>query len=63
MQLFSADTTLFNFFAPKNMKQLTSKELLIIGPNFFVSIANRPKTSPNLNFCFIKIAHHVTYVL
>ena len=26
------------------------------------SIANRPKTSPNLNFCSIKITHRMTYV-
>ena len=30
------------------------QELLIIGPNFF-HIANWPKTSPNLNFCSIKL--------
>ena len=31
------------------------KKLLIIGPIFFFRIANRPKSSPNLNSCSIKI--------
>ena len=31
--------------------------MLIIGP-IFSSTANQPKTSPNLNFCSEKIAHH-----
>ena len=30
------------------------EKLLIIVPNFFFSITNRPKTSPNLIFCSIK---------
>ena len=29
---------------------------------FFFSIANKAKTSPNLNFCSLKIARHATYV-
>ena len=29
-------------------------------PKFFFSTAIRPKNSPNLNFCFIKIAHRET---
>ena len=35
----------------QNMKN-HSRKLLIIGPNFFFSIANRPKTSPNHIFLF-----------
>ena len=31
------------------------QNLLIIGPNCFFSPANRPKTSPNLIFCSIKM--------
>ena len=37
------------FFAHENMKKMASN-LLIIGPKFFFSIANRPKISPNLIF-------------
>ena len=48
------------FFAHEGIKKRPQK-LLIIGPIFF-SIANRPKTSTNLNFCSMKIAHRVTYV-
>ena len=66
MQLLSAEAKIFLkkinlFFAPENMKKLLSK-VAHNHPNFFFSIANRPKTSPNLNFCSIKIAHRVTYV-
>ena len=35
------------------MKELTSK-IVHNRPKFFFSIANRPKTSPNLNFCSLK---------
>ena len=56
MQLFSADTTLFFIyfliFALENMKKLLSK---IAHNIFFFSIANQPKTTPNLIFCSIKI--------
>ena len=45
------------FFAPENMKKL-----LIIGPNFFSSIANRPKIDPTLIFCSIKMAPCATSV-
>jgi hypothetical protein len=38
------------------------QKLLIIVPNF-LSIANRPKTSPNLNFCSIKIAQRANLAL
>ena len=68
MQLFSADATMFlniyflNFLPPKTWKKLPQK-LLIISPQFFsFSIANRLKTSPNLNLCSLKIAHRATYV-
>jgi hypothetical protein len=52
MQLFSADATIFFFFfANENMKKLP------------LEVAhNRPKTSPNLNFCSIKIVYRMTYV-
>ena len=64
MQLFSANTTIFKkqlncFFALENIKKRPQK-LLIIGPNFFFRIANRTKTSTNLNFCSIKIALRAT---
>ena len=38
-----------------------NKKLLIIGA-FFFSTANRPKTSRNLNLCWIKIAHSPTFI-
>ena len=58
MQLFSADATIFLKKTWKNHPQ----KLPIIGPIFMGGIAHRPKTSPNLNFCSIKIFHCVTYV-
>ena len=66
MELFSVDTTLFLknllfFLAHDNVEKLPSK----VAHNqlhFFFITANRPKTSPNLNFCFIKFAHRTTYV-
>ena len=63
MQPFCADATIFKkkYFAHENMKKTLSK-VAHNWPNFFFSIANRPKTSPNLNFCSIKIDHRVTYV-
>ena len=38
------------------------QKLLIIGPNFFFSIANQPKTSPNHIFCFIKMSPCATSI-
>ena len=38
------------------------QKLLIIGPHFFFSIANRPKTSPNLIFCSIKMSPCATSI-
>ena len=35
--------------------------MLIIGPISFQYKLKRPKTSQNLNFCSIKIAHHMTW--
>ena len=63
MQLFSADTTIFKkkHFAYENMKKPPSK-VAHYRPQFFLIIANRPKTSPNLNFCTIKIVPRLTYV-
>ena len=50
------------FLGHENIKKNCPQKLLIIRPNFFVSIANQPKTSLNLNFCSIEIAHRMTYV-
>ena len=66
MQLFSADATMFlkvfqHFFAHENKKNKPQK-LLIIGPIFFFSIANRPKISPNLIFFSIKKATCATSI-
>ena len=36
------------------------QKLLIIGPDFFFSTANWPKSSPHLNSCSIKISHRGT---
>ena len=62
MQLFSADVTmlLFLFYSilyHKNLKKMASK-VVHNQPKcvFFLSIANRPKSSPNLNSCPIKIS-------
>ena len=64
MQLFSADATIFKFifFAHENMKKKRPQKLLVIGPIFFFSTANVPRTSPNLKFCSMKLAHCTTYV-
>ena len=60
MQLFSAEAKVFSKFFkkisdPKNMKKPPSK-VAHNRPQFFFSTANRPKTSPNLDFCSIKTA-------
>ena len=65
MQLFSADATMFKkkiniFFAPENMKKTPSKVAHNRPRPFFFSTANRPKSSPNLNSCSIKISHRGT---
>ena len=49
-------------FARDNMKKTLSK-VAHNQPNFFFSTANRPKKSPNLNFCSMKIAHRATYAM
>ena len=49
MQLFSSDATMF--FSHKNC------------PNVFFNNANRPKFSPNLNSCSIKISHRGTSLI
>ena len=69
MQLFSADTTIFfrklkkKQFDPENMKKLLSK-VVHNWPKtfFFFSIANRPKISPNLIFCSIKMVPCATSI-
>ena len=58
MQLFSAEATTYKKIAHENIKNTPSK-VAHNQPNFF-SIANRPKTSRNINFCSIKIAHRAT---
>ena len=70
MQLFRTDATIKslkpwlqyfkNIFFPRKHKKLPSK-VDHNRPNFFFNTANQPKTSPNLNFCFIKNAHSGTY--
>ena len=68
MQLFSSDATIFSkkifflFFDHKKLKKPPSK-IAHNRPKLFFSIANRPKTSPNINLCSIKIVHRVTYVM
>jgi hypothetical protein len=49
------------YFAHENMKNPPSKDAHN-RPKNISSIAIRPKTRPNLNFCPVKIAHCVTYV-
>ena len=63
MQFFSVGTRVFfkefkTFFAQENMKKRPQK-LLIIGPPFFpvLPTGSKVKTIPNLNLCFMKIAH------
>ena len=53
---------IMQLFAPKNMKKLHSK-VAHNQPKYFFNIANRPKKSSNLNFCSIKIARRLTYVI
>ena len=48
-------------FAPKIMKTRPEK-LLIIGQIFLLSIANQPKTSPNLNLFNKNYSLHDLYV-
>ena len=61
---FSADSTIYEkkisnfFFTHENMTIQPSK----VAHNFFLSIANWPKKSPNLNSCSVKIALRATYV-
>ena len=45
MLLFSVDATTFlNFLLPTEMEKNRLQKLLIIGPNFFFSNANQPKS-------------------
>ena len=67
MQLLSADATTFwmnwkEKIAPANMKKQSSKVAHNRPETIFFSIDNQPKTSPNHNFCSIKIADGATYV-
>ena len=54
MQLFSAGATM----PQKILKKATNNRL---GWAVF-STADRPKTSPNVKFCSMKIAHRATYL-
>ena len=47
------------FFLPIKTALKTYFSLIL---DIFSTIANRPKTSRNLKFCFIKMAHRVTYI-
>ena len=46
----------------KNVKKTPSKVAHNCRKMFFFNTANWPKTSPNLKFCSIKIAHRTTYI-
>ena len=64
MQHCSADATIFfkknlNYFFVYEYEKTTLKSCSQ-SAQFFFSNANWPKTSHNLNFCSIKIAHRVT---
>ena len=61
--MFQTWHPLFNsFFAQENMKKPASKDAHN-RPNFYFSIANQPKISPNLIFCSIKMAPCRTSIL
>ena len=66
MQLFRADATKFKkkikSFLPTKTYEKPHKKLHTLRPNFFLSIAKQPKTSPNLIFCLIKFAQRGTFV-
>ena len=57
MELFLADVTISKNenFAAENMKKTPSK-VAHNRPQIFFSIANKPKTNPNLIFCSIKMS-------
>ena len=48
------------FFAHENIK-IALKSSILYGPVEIFSTANRPKISPNIIFCSIKMAHRWTY--
>ena len=56
------DTLILYLFAHKNIEKTPSKIGYVSKIGEIFSTAGRPKTSPNLKFCFIKIAHRVTYI-
>ena len=62
VQSFSSDATILkkkDIFCPWKHKKKTPSKVAHNGPQFFFSIANRPKTSPNLIFCSIS-THIIT---
>ena len=61
VRTFNIFKTISLFFGPLKHEK-TLKSCLWSEPNFFFRIANQPKTSPNLNFFSIKIAHRAIYV-
>ena len=62
MQLFSADATILKKkIAHENIKKQPSK-VAHNRPQFFFQYCQLLKSSPNLDFCSIKIAHCWTFV-
>ena len=49
------------FFAHENIKKLPSKVAYFKAQSQIFSTAKRPKISPNIIFCSIKMAHRWTY--
>ena len=63
MQFFCADATIIikknlKTILPMKPKKKCDQKLLKISPKFVFQLP----TSPNLNFCTIKVAHRTTYV-
>ena len=69
LQLFSADATTFLnfskiiFFAQENMKKPSLKVAHNRSLIFFFSLANWPKTSPNIIFCSTKMFSYIMFLL
>ena len=50
------------FFALENIKKMPSKVAYFTAQSEIFSTANQPKTSPNIIFCSIKMAHRGIYI-
>ena len=61
MQFSTADATLPKKNNHKKIKTMPSEVAYFNTQSEIFSTANRPKTSPNLIFCFIKMTHRATY--